>query len=71
MAITDFAMERNSTMKMWIDENNQRCCDRSTAIELGGQKFSNMKITLIYHFDEFIQIVDEDDDSPGNEKNNE
>lgn len=25
-------------MKLWIDENDQRCCDRSTAVELGGQK---------------------------------
>lgn len=33
-------------MKLWIDENNQRCCDRSTAVELGGQKYANKKITL-------------------------
>ncbi len=48
-------------MKLWIDENDQRCCDRATAIELGGQKFANKKITLIYHFDEFITIVDDAD----------
>ena len=50
-------------MKLWIDETNQRCCDRSTAVELGGQKYANKKITLLYHFDEFIRIVDEDSDA--------
>ena len=50
-------------MKLWIDENDQRCCDRSTAVELGGQKYANKKITLLYHFDEFIRIVDEDSNS--------
>ena len=47
-------------MKLWIDEKNQRCCDRATAIELGGQKYANTNIKILYHFDEFIQIVDED-----------
>ena len=50
-------------MKLCIDENDQRCCDRSTAVELGGQKYANKKITLLYHFDEFIQIVDGDSNS--------
>ena len=50
-------------MKLWIDENDQRCCDRSTAVELGGQKYANKKITLLYHFDEFIRIVDDENDS--------
>ena len=50
-------------MKLWIDERDWRCCDRATAIELGGQKFANKDIKILYHFDEFIQIVDEDDNS--------
>ena len=44
-------------MKLWL-EGNQRCCDRQTAIELGGEKYANKAVTLIYHFDEFILIVD-------------
>ena len=48
-------------MKMWIDEKNQRCCDRATAVELGGQKFANKNIKILYHFDEFITIVDDAD----------
>ena len=54
-------------MKLWIDENDQRCCDRSTAVELGGQKYANEKITLLYHFDEFIRIVDDESDSAESE----
>ena len=46
-------------MKLWL-EGDQRCCDRATAVELGGQKYANTKIKYIYHFDEFILIVDED-----------
>ena len=56
-------------MKLWIDENNERCCDRATAIELGGQKYANKKITLLYHFDEFIRIVDDESASAENSKN--
>ena len=58
-------------MKLWIDENNERCCDRATAIELGGQKYANKKITLLYHFDEFIRIVDKDNDTEGGVCNDE
>ena len=54
-------------MKLWIEENNQRCCDRSTAVELGGQKYANKKITLLYHFDEFIRIVDDNSNTDGSE----
>lgn len=46
-------------MKMWMN-GDQRCCDRQTAVELGGAKYANKKIKWIYHFDEFIQIVDAD-----------
>lgn len=46
-------------MKLWL-EGNQRCCDRQTAIELGGEKYANKAVSLIYHFDEFILIVDAD-----------
>ena len=48
-------------MNLWIDEKNQRCCDRATAVELGGQKFANKDIKILYHFDEFITIVDDAD----------
>lgn len=49
-------------MKMWMN-GDQRCCDRQTAVELGGAKYANKKIKWIYHFDEFIQIVDDKNDS--------
>lgn len=48
-------------MKLWINEKNQRCCDRATAIELGGQKYANTNIKILYHFDEYIWIVDGDE----------
>ena len=54
-------------MNMWIDEKTDvRCCDRATAVELGGEKYANKDISILYHFDEFIQIVDpEDATEPG------
>ena len=54
--------ERSTYMKLWL-EGNQRCCDRLTAIELGGEKYANKAVSLIYHFDEFILIVDDESDS--------
>ena len=48
-------------MKLWL-EGNQRCCDRGTAVELGGEKYADKRVTLIYHFDEFIKIMDEQED---------
>ena len=49
-------------MKLWINEKNQRCCDRATAIEPGGQKYANTNIKILYHFDEYIWIVDGDEE---------
>ncbi len=47
-------------MKLWL-EGNQRCCDRETAIELGGSEYRNPGIKTILHFDEYISIRDNDE----------
>lgn len=47
-------------MKLWL-EGNQRCCDRETAIELGGSEYRNPDIKIILHFDEYISIRDNDE----------
>lgn len=47
-------------MKLWL-EGNQRCCDRETAIELGGSEYRNSSIKTILHFDEYISIRDNDE----------
>lgn len=47
-------------MKLWL-EGNQRCCDRETAIELGGSEYRNPDIKTILHFDEYISIRDNDE----------
>ncbi len=44
-------------MNIWL-EGNQRCCDRETAIELGGSEYKDTSIKTILHFDEYIRIVD-------------
>ena len=54
-------------MNIWLD-GNQRCCDRETAIELGGSEYKDISINTILHFDEYIKIVDNEkvchDDTP-------
>ena len=46
------------TMKIWLD-GYKRCCDRETAVELGGEAYLDTDKHTLTYFDEYITIIDE------------
>lgn len=56
-------------MNIWL-KGNERCCDRNTAVNLCGKEYADKSRKTIYYFDEFITIVDDEEEIKKATENN-